>query len=152
MQRVLVFNHPSWVDSIILLFLFAPSGVSRDANLKIPVVGRIIYSFQNIYVPSPRAQPQRSEALDEVLVAPKSTTELILDRCAWPLAVRGVASDDVSCLLCIHVGSWDSAELRKFETSWSRWTVGCWSSCCLQLIGTCTASHCKGMLMYDVGC
>ena len=50
-----IFNHTSWVDSIILMWLFAPSGVALDFNARIPVVGTCIRAFQNIYVP--RAAP-----------------------------------------------------------------------------------------------
>eukprot|EP01023_Acetabularia_acetabulum_P021735 TRINITY_DN2146_c1_g1_i1.p1 TRINITY_DN2146_c1_g1~~TRINITY_DN2146_c1_g1_i1.p1 ORF type:complete len:375 (-),score=43.11 TRINITY_DN2146_c1_g1_i1:302-1426(-) len=46
-----VFNHVSFIDSIIILGLFAPSGVSKMGNTKIPLVGWIIRAFQNIYVP-----------------------------------------------------------------------------------------------------
>jgi 1-acyl-sn-glycerol-3-phosphate acyltransferase len=84
-QKIIVFNHPSWVDSIILLYLFAPSGVSREANLHIPLIGRIIWSFQNIYVPAKQpVRQQASEALEAPLVQPatQTTTQQIAQRCA----------------------------------------------------------------------
>lgn len=97
-----MFNHPSWVDSILLLYLFAPSGVSRKANLKIPVVGRIIWSFQNIYVSAgalsrpQNADAARSGALDSqqplLPAAPATTTQQIQDR---------YATECVVCA-CIH--------------------------------------------------
>ncbi|KAK9866278.1 hypothetical protein WJX84_006341 [Apatococcus fuscideae] len=46
-----LFNHSSWVDAIAMMWLFAPSGVSRASNADIPVVGTCIRSFQNIYIP-----------------------------------------------------------------------------------------------------
>lgn len=44
----------SWVDSIIMMWLCAPSGVSKDANADIPLIGTCIKGYQNIYVPSKR--------------------------------------------------------------------------------------------------
>ena len=82
-QKLVVFNHSSWADSAIMLYLFAPSGVSRAANSRIPVVGTIINSFQNIYVQSGErsAQSSDSSGLSSPL-APQSTTSLIGERCA----------------------------------------------------------------------
>lgn len=88
-QKLLVFNHPSWVDSVLLLAFFAPSGVSREANLRIPVIGLIIRSFQNIYTHS---RPAASDAAAAPL-APPSTTEQIARRCA-PTVAEG------ACMLC----------------------------------------------------
>ena len=77
----MVFNHPSWVDSILLQYLFAPSGVSREANLRYPIVGRIIFAFQNIYVPFRTASEQTDSAQQPL--AQRTTTQLIADRCAF---------------------------------------------------------------------
>lgn len=49
-----IFNHSSWVDAIVMMWLFAPSGVSRASNATIPVVGTCIAPFQNIYIPDSR--------------------------------------------------------------------------------------------------
>ena len=46
-----VFNHTSYLDSIILMWMFAPSGVALDFNASLPLVGTCIRAFQNIYVP-----------------------------------------------------------------------------------------------------
>jgi 1-acyl-sn-glycerol-3-phosphate acyltransferase len=45
-----LFNHTSWVDAIAIMYLFAPSGVSKESNARLPIVGVCIRSFQNIYV------------------------------------------------------------------------------------------------------
>ena len=45
-----VFNHTAWVDAVALMYLFAPSGVSKESNARLPLVGTCIRSFQNIYV------------------------------------------------------------------------------------------------------
>ena len=45
-----VFNHSAWVDAVLLMWLFAPSGVSLSDNADIPIVGTCIKAFQNIYV------------------------------------------------------------------------------------------------------
>lgn len=75
----MVFNHPSWVDSVLLLSLFAPAGVSREANMRIPVIGTIIRSFQNIYTHTRTTAPADSAAAP---LAPPSTTAQIAARCA----------------------------------------------------------------------
>jgi 1-acyl-sn-glycerol-3-phosphate acyltransferase len=46
-----IFNHTAWIDAILLMWLFAPSGVSLANNANLPVVGTCIKAFQNIYVP-----------------------------------------------------------------------------------------------------
>lgn len=79
-QKLVVFNHPSWADTAIMLYLFAPSGVSRASNSKIPVIGTIINSFQNIFVPSGGRNASGSDSLASPL-APQSTTSLIGERC-----------------------------------------------------------------------
>lgn len=84
-QKLMVFNHPSWVDSVLLLALFAPSGVSRQANTRIPVIGTIIRSFQNIYTHSRPPAPADSAAAP---LAPPSTTEQIATRCSPAPATR----------------------------------------------------------------
>ena len=45
-----LFNHTAWVDAVALMYLFAPSGVSKESNAHLPLVGTCIRSFQNIYV------------------------------------------------------------------------------------------------------
>lgn len=49
--QILIFNHSSYLDGVVLMHLFAPSGVSKASNAHLPLVGRVIRSFQNIYVP-----------------------------------------------------------------------------------------------------
>jgi hypothetical protein len=45
-----LFNHTSWVDAIAIMWLFAPSGVSKASNADIPLIGTCIRGYQNIYV------------------------------------------------------------------------------------------------------
>ena len=80
-QKLVIFNHPGWADPALMLYMFAPSGVSRDANSKIPVIGTIIKSFQNIHVPSGGRHVPTSTGPSSPL-APQSTTSLIGQRCA----------------------------------------------------------------------
>ena len=62
-----IFNHTAWVDAILMMWLFAPSGVSLEKNARIPVVGTCIRAFQNIEVPStshgsaPKAKEGKSD-------------------------------------------------------------------------------------------
>ena len=49
-MQIGVFNHTAWVDGVALMYLFAPSGVSKESNAHLPLVGTCIRSFQNIYV------------------------------------------------------------------------------------------------------
>eukprot|EP00891_Asterochloris_glomerata_P008361 jgi/Astpho2/8361/e_gw1.00122.122.1_t len=48
---ICTFNHSSWVDAMLIMWLFAPSGVSKADNADIPLVGTCIKAYQNIYVP-----------------------------------------------------------------------------------------------------
>jgi len=93
--KLLMFNHSSWVDTVVLLFLFTPSGVSRAANARIPVVGTCIRSFQNIEVP--QASLLRRKADSDAVTQPLSATPVkgvvqqVADRCGawkgWELSV-----------------------------------------------------------------
>lgn len=51
MSQIAIFNHITWVDPIIMMWLFAPSGVSKASNADLPLFGTCIKAFQNIYVP-----------------------------------------------------------------------------------------------------
>lgn len=46
-----IFNHITWVDAIAMMYLFAPSGVSKESNAHLPLIGTCIKAYQNIYVP-----------------------------------------------------------------------------------------------------
>jgi len=79
-----VFNHTSWVDAVAVMYLFAPSGVSKESNAHLPLVGTCIRSFQNIYVS--RASIELAKRRDDV----PSVAEKIATRCAiisGPLAL-----------------------------------------------------------------
>lgn len=49
-RPVLIFNHVSWADAPLVMYLAAASGVSRASNKDIPLIGTCIRAFQNIYV------------------------------------------------------------------------------------------------------
>ena len=70
-----VFNHTAWVDAVALMYLFAPSGVSKESNAHLPLVGTCIRSFQNIYVS--RASIELAKRRDDV----PSVAEKIATRC-----------------------------------------------------------------------
>ena len=55
--QIIVFNHTSYLDSVVMMHLFAPSGVSKASNAHLPLVGPVIRSFQNIYVPEGGGTP-----------------------------------------------------------------------------------------------
>eukprot|EP00892_Ulva_mutabilis_P005918 jgi/Ulvmu1/3699/UM170_0005.1 len=97
--KLIIFNHPSWVDSVLLLALFAPSGVSRHANLKIPIVGTIIRSFQNIYTNMKLPPQESADAAAAPLVAPTTTQQISqrLNEDGWPMiaiAPEGMTSNN----------------------------------------------------------
>ena len=47
---VAIFNHVSWADAPLVMYLLAASGVSRASNAHIPLIGTCIRAFQNIYI------------------------------------------------------------------------------------------------------
>ncbi len=47
---IAIFNHVSWADAALVMYLLAASGVSRASNAHIPLIGLCIRAFQNIYV------------------------------------------------------------------------------------------------------
>ncbi len=73
-----IFNHTAWVDAILLMWLFAPSGVSLQNNAKLPVVGTCIRAFQNIYVPRSSHGSERSTKAGRA--NGPSVADLIADR------------------------------------------------------------------------
>ncbi len=47
---IAIFNHVSWADAALVMYLLAASGVSRASNADIPLIGTCIRAFQNIYI------------------------------------------------------------------------------------------------------
>lgn len=70
-----LFNHSSWVDAVAIMFLFAPSGVSKESNAHLPLIGMCIRSFQNIYVSRSSIEGEQRKARTE------SVSEKIAKRC-----------------------------------------------------------------------
>lgn len=70
--RLLVFNHPSWVDALLLYHLFRPASVASEADVQLPVVGSIMKATQSILlsrhqmVRAPRGQPSAGGATQQV--------------------------------------------------------------------------------------
>lgn len=50
----MMFNHVSYLDSFGLVGMCAPSGVSKESNASLPILGRCVRALQNIYVPDHR--------------------------------------------------------------------------------------------------
>lgn len=50
LRSVALFNHVSWADAALVMYLLAASGVSRSSNAHIPLIGTCIRAFQNIYI------------------------------------------------------------------------------------------------------
>ncbi|GLI63753.1 hypothetical protein VaNZ11_006826 [Volvox africanus] len=48
---VAIFNHVSWIDAFVLVWLMAPSGVSKESNGRIPVIGQAVRAMQTVYIP-----------------------------------------------------------------------------------------------------
>ncbi|KAG2433324.1 hypothetical protein HXX76_008390 [Chlamydomonas incerta] len=51
LRAVGVFNHASWVDAFLLVWLMAPSGVSKADNAQLPVIGTAIRAMQTVFIP-----------------------------------------------------------------------------------------------------
>mmetsp|Transcript_17337 Transcript_17337/g.29646 ORF Transcript_17337/g.29646 Transcript_17337/m.29646 type:complete len:348 (+) Transcript_17337:126-1169(+) len=49
---VAVFNHVSWLDAFVLVYLLQPSGVSIARNADIPVIGTAVRALQTVYIPT----------------------------------------------------------------------------------------------------
>lgn len=47
----MLFNHVSYVDAFALVGLTACSGLSKESNKNLPILGQCIRGLQNIYVP-----------------------------------------------------------------------------------------------------
>ena len=84
-----LFNHSSWVDAVVMMWLFAPSGVSKESNAHLPLIGTCIKAFQNIYVP-------RGKAAKTPTISGKSVSHAIADR--WDCAVL--------CCAVLHAACW----------------------------------------------
>lgn len=78
-SQIGLFNHSSWVDAVLIMFLFAPSGVSKESNAHLPLIGICIRSFQNIYVSRGSIEGEKRKAGIE------SVSDKIAKRCAWDL-------------------------------------------------------------------
>ncbi|KAK9839254.1 hypothetical protein WJX81_004479 [Elliptochloris bilobata] len=57
-----LFNHTSYVDAVVMMWLLTPSGVSKASNADIPLLGTCIKAFQNIYVSRESIDKERSNA------------------------------------------------------------------------------------------
>ncbi|PNW78002.1 hypothetical protein CHLRE_10g460350v5 [Chlamydomonas reinhardtii] len=54
-----VFNHASWVDAFLLVWLMAPSGVSKADNAQLPVIGSAVRALQTVFIPYEKLSKQR---------------------------------------------------------------------------------------------
>ncbi|KXZ46933.1 hypothetical protein GPECTOR_39g427 [Gonium pectorale] len=50
-RAVAIFNHVSWVDAFLMVWLMAPSGVSKASNADLPVLKHAIRALQNVFIP-----------------------------------------------------------------------------------------------------
>ncbi|KAK9807513.1 hypothetical protein WJX72_001238 [[Myrmecia] bisecta] len=107
-----VFNHISWADPITMMWLFAPSGVSKADNATIPLIGTCIRSYQNIWVPRGKlgkgGEKQAATSLNGN--SSMSISELIVSRAhdrRFPMVViapEGTCGDG-RCLLQFRTGA-----------------------------------------------
>jgi len=76
---VYVFNHVSFVDSMLMLYFFQPCGVTKKSIARIPILGTAIRGFQNVLVERVEAG---SEGANLVNVGAKASnkTKLIAER------------------------------------------------------------------------
>lgn len=51
---VALFNHVSWLDAFILVWLIAPSGVAKSSNAHLPVIKHAVRALQTVYIPESR--------------------------------------------------------------------------------------------------
>ncbi len=87
-----LFNHSSWVDAVLIMFLFAPSGVSKESNAHLPLIGMCIRSFQNIYVSRDSIEGEKRKNGAE------SVSEKIAKRCAQEKPTQVLKADAWSAI------------------------------------------------------
>lgn len=88
--QIAAFNHTSYVDAPAIMWLLAPSGVSKASNANLPILGTCIKAYQNIYVPRESIDTKKVAATTADPTGPKPApsapiSKLIADRCARPL-------------------------------------------------------------------
>lgn len=67
---VVIFNHVSFVDSMLILYIFQPCGVTKRSIANIPVLGTAIRGFQNVLVD--RVEAKSKDASGETVGAKAS--------------------------------------------------------------------------------
>lgn len=131
---IIIFNHSSYVDAVLMMYLFAPSGVSKADNARIPLIGTCIKAYQNIYVPEPERPGGKKTA--EWTGAPRmNLAKIIADRSRdrrYPLlamAPEGTCGDGRS-ILQFKTGAFVSGVpvlpvLLKYNLRWHNpaWTI-----------------------------
>jgi lysophosphatidylcholine acyltransferase/lyso-PAF acetyltransferase len=100
LRAVALFNHVSWADAALVMYLLAASGVSRASNAHIPLIGTCIRAFQNIYIDRDAAGRSAGGG-----VAARITARVRDGR--WPpviLAPEGTCGDG-RCMLRFRTGA-----------------------------------------------
>jgi lysophosphatidylcholine acyltransferase/lyso-PAF acetyltransferase len=54
-KAVIVFNHVSWLDAFVLVWLAAPSGVALEFNKNIPILSHAVRALQTVYIPNKKS-------------------------------------------------------------------------------------------------
>ena len=95
MLQIGLFNHTSWVDAIVIMWLFAPSGVSKASNADIPLVGTCIRGYQNIYVSRASIENAKGRANNGA----ESVSQKIAKRCAMTRTMSLLMMITYSCCM-----------------------------------------------------
>lgn len=112
-----IFNHSSWVDAIIMMWLFAPSGVSLASNANLPLVGTCIRAFQNIYVPrashgtAANTDPASTESLNG---AAPTVSDLIAERYHCIRLAAADTSLTIKTMLLLLAAACAHLQIRRY--------------------------------------
>ncbi|GMH35663.1 hypothetical protein BSKO_03531 [Bryopsis sp. KO-2023] len=105
--KMLLFNHISYLDAFGLVGLTAASGVSKAANLKIPILGKCVKGLQSVNVPEKNRARKIGEENNNTQAI--SITDIIIKRLEDPrypmicLAPEGTCGNG-KCLLKFRTG------------------------------------------------
>ncbi|EFJ39592.1 hypothetical protein VOLCADRAFT_100782 [Volvox carteri f. nagariensis] len=109
---VAVFNHVSWVDAFVLVWLMAPSGISKESNSRLPVLSQAVRALQTVYIPynklsksapgsesaaAPAAGSSGVAVADAVADAAKEPSEAKKARQGAPLAAAWTSGTIAAC-------------------------------------------------------
>ncbi len=94
-RPIIVFNHVSYLDGIILASIFAPSGIAKASVAKMPFFGVATRALQFLFI---LRRGTTDEQNKHILTG--NPTEKIAERAVDP---RQATYHNISCTFCIRI-------------------------------------------------